>query len=142
MTSKYSSDDDKKPELRIDSDYIAERRLKYESAVKLWKNKDNFIIIFRVDRTIFELSKKYNIPILTGDDWPPTYLSYTFFYFMTSGCAKDFKHCCHPDCCFPEHKGVKYNVCSRCKRAPYCSKVCQIDDWKRHKNFCKKSLIE
>ena len=30
--------------------------------------------------------------------------------------------------------------CSRCKKASYCSKECQKDDWKKHKTSCSPSL--
>ena len=28
-------------------------------------------------------------------------------------------------------------VCARCKKVHYCSKECQVRDWKSHKSFCK-----
>lgn len=31
----------------------------------------------------------------------------------------------------------KLLVCSRCKRAGYCSKICQKQDWKLHKAVCE-----
>jgi hypothetical protein len=36
---------------------------------------------------------------------------------------------------------LKY--CAKCKEAEYCSRECQKDDWKRHKQFCAgKSQID
>ncbi|KAI6145463.1 hypothetical protein BKA82DRAFT_129435 [Pisolithus tinctorius] len=32
--------------------------------------------------------------------------------------------------------GVPLSVCSRCKRVKYCSKDCQVKDWKTHKKNC------
>ncbi|KAI6104714.1 hypothetical protein EV401DRAFT_2275047 [Pisolithus croceorrhizus] len=32
--------------------------------------------------------------------------------------------------------GVPLFACSKCKRAKYCSKDCQVKDWKTHKNNC------
>ncbi|KIK13866.1 hypothetical protein PISMIDRAFT_371194 [Pisolithus microcarpus 441] len=32
--------------------------------------------------------------------------------------------------------GVPLSACSRCKRAKYCSKDCQVKDWKTHKKNC------
>lgn len=29
------------------------------------------------------------------------------------------------------------NLCSRCKRAVYCSRACQKDDWAQHKRICR-----
>lgn len=31
----------------------------------------------------------------------------------------------------------KLSVCSRCGKAKYCSRKCQVDDWKSHKKNCK-----
>ena len=41
-------------------------------------------------------------------------------------------------CCLCLKEDSKYS-CSRCHRAKYCSKECQVDDWKifEHKNVCK-----
>lgn len=30
------------------------------------------------------------------------------------------------------------NICSKCKFVKYCSKQCQINDWKDHEYFCKR----
>lgn len=32
--------------------------------------------------------------------------------------------------------------CSRCKKVHYCSRTCQLEDWKRHKTECKKLAKE
>lgn len=32
----------------------------------------------------------------------------------------------------------KVSVCSRCRSVSYCSKECQVADWKQHKVFCRK----
>lgn len=38
--------------------------------------------------------------------------------------------------------GVKTKLsCSGCKKQWYCSKKCQIQDWKNHKEFCQKLEI-
>ena len=36
-----------------------------------------------------------------------------------------------------EADGGKLKSCSRCKRVRYCSRECQVKDWKTHKKFCK-----
>lgn len=41
--------------------------------------------------------------------------------------------CC--DGCKKENQSIK--VCSKCKNAKYCSKECQINDWKTHKPECQ-----
>ena len=33
-------------------------------------------------------------------------------------------------------KGKPLSMCSRCKKAKYCSRECQVQDWKRHKKDC------
>jgi hypothetical protein len=40
-------------------------------------------------------------------------------------------------CCLCLKENSKYS-CSKCLKAKYCSKECQIDDWKifQHKNLC------
>jgi len=35
-------------------------------------------------------------------------------------------------------KKVELQVCARCKAAYYCSKACQVTDWKKHKMICGK----
>ncbi|KAI6098077.1 hypothetical protein EDD16DRAFT_1664746 [Pisolithus croceorrhizus] len=32
--------------------------------------------------------------------------------------------------------GGQLSTCSRCKKAKYCSKDCQVEDWKAHKKNC------
>jgi hypothetical protein len=36
--------------------------------------------------------------------------------------------------CFKNAKSLK--VCSKCKSVQYCSRDCQVDDWKTHKVYC------
>lgn len=39
--------------------------------------------------------------------------------------------------CFGEKCNNKTNMlCNRCRRGYYCSKECQVNDWKNHKAFC------
>ena len=48
--------------------------------------------------------------------------------------------CCGNDvdrCARYEEPGVRFRKCSRCQFVSYCSKECQISDWKRHKSQCK-----
>ena len=40
-------------------------------------------------------------------------------------------------CCFKCEKPARdLKVCSRCRRARYCSVECQRSDWKQHKSIC------
>ena len=32
------------------------------------------------------------------------------------------------------------NGCSKCKKAQYCSKKCQLAHWKNHKTYCGKTI--
>ena len=40
---------------------------------------------------------------------------------------------CHASVSEP---GVKLLMCSSCRKARYCDKECQVQDWGRHKEFC------
>jgi len=46
--------------------------------------------------------------------------------------------CYNEHCCLPDRKveRSKANPCSRCRSAFYCSRECQVADWKRHKFIC------
>jgi len=37
---------------------------------------------------------------------------------------------------------TRYQKCSKCKMRYYCSRKCQQDDWKEHKQVCKEGLTE
>ena len=39
-------------------------------------------------------------------------------------------------CSFCRRIGRNMKRCSKCKKAPYCSKSCQSNHWRRHKHFC------
>ena len=41
-----------------------------------------------------------------------------------------------PGCRACGKKGSPLSACSRCKMAQYCSKECQVQDWKKHKKDC------
>ena len=45
--------------------------------------------------------------------------------------------CAHIECREPPS-----NQCSRCLRAFYCSKECQVADWRKHKKNCRKKKAE
>ena len=42
------------------------------------------------------------------------------------------------DCGKYEKDTEEYKKCSRCKKTFYCSKECQVADWKIHKHSCNK----
>ena len=48
--------------------------------------------------------------------------------------------CCNPNCSRPENRVERSKMfcCTRCGEANYCSVECQKDDWKEHKEECKK----
>jgi hypothetical protein len=50
---------------------------------------------------------------------------------------KDSNHYKCDGCEVVETKEKKLLQCSRCKQSQYCSKKCQLRDWKEHKGFCK-----
>ena len=39
-----------------------------------------------------------------------------------------------------ERKVMSRNKCSRCKTVWYCSRACQLSDWKEHKKTCKEMV--
>jgi len=41
------------------------------------------------------------------------------------------------NCCKKEGKRTVMKMCGGCKRVHYCSKDCQLNDWKSHKKTCK-----
>ena len=41
-------------------------------------------------------------------------------------------------CTVCQKKHEKMKKCSQCKNAYYCSRECQVKDWKKHKKVCKK----
>jgi len=47
-----------------------------------------------------------------------------------------FQKCSREACDQREVEGQRFNKCSRCKKAVYCSKECQVSDWKAHKAVC------
>ncbi|KAH0834240.1 hypothetical protein J3R83DRAFT_11557, partial [Lanmaoa asiatica] len=40
------------------------------------------------------------------------------------------------DTCARCHQQDQLKLCSRCHAVKYCSKECQISDWKVHKSIC------
>jgi len=48
-----------------------------------------------------------------------------------------YKQCENADCDKVESQPRQFSTCTRCKWASYCSKECQVGDWKRHKKECK-----
>ena len=45
--------------------------------------------------------------------------------------------CCKVGCLRTEDFSTKFMVCGSCNLAPYCSRECQVSDWKaRHKKIC------
>jgi len=41
------------------------------------------------------------------------------------------------NCCKKDGKRTEMKLCGGCKRVHYCSKDCQLNDWKSHKKTCK-----
>ena len=62
----------------------------------------------------------------------------SFTILKSSGkVVKDFKYIYKCLAC-NKISVAKMRVCSRCRKANYCSRDCQKKDWKRHRNICKK----
>ncbi|CAJ1949117.1 unnamed protein product [Cylindrotheca closterium] len=47
------------------------------------------------------------------------------------------RECRNPACPNPNTDPMKLKDCSRCHQACYCSKECQVANWKEHKVECK-----
>ena len=48
--------------------------------------------------------------------------------------------CCKVGCMRTEDFTTKFSSCGNCHLAPYCSRECQISDWKaRHKKICNQA---
>jgi tetratricopeptide (TPR) repeat protein len=68
-------------------------------------------------------------------------LVFESYLIMSSQCKKqtDTNCCANCDASHDPHHSVHHCIlskCSRCKIVSYCSKECQIQDWKRHKPNC------
>ena len=46
------------------------------------------------------------------------------------------KHCGRSACPAIESRRAQFYECSRCRQLAYCSKTCQVSDWKNHKASC------
>jgi hypothetical protein len=55
--------------------------------------------------------------------------------FSNNDIANKLKMCAHCDK-FETLDGAKHMKCQRCKLSYYCSKDCQVSDWKKHKKSC------
>jgi len=54
-------------------------------------------------------------------------------------CGRDQGQTCCTKCGKVDESHMKCMRCSRCKVTTYCSRECQVADWKRHKPTCKPS---
>ncbi|KAG0205596.1 hypothetical protein BGX28_002801 [Mortierella sp. GBA30] len=53
--------------------------------------------------------------------------------------GEGFKTCASGDCDNKETKKDEFQRCAGCKKKFYCSRLCQVNDWKKgHKTACKK----
>ena len=64
------------------------------------------------------------IETVTNRDW--------FLRFI----EKNKENMCHT--CHKVAQDNALKTCSRCKKVKYCSKECQVKDWKLHKKNCRK----
>ena len=55
--------------------------------------------------------------------------------FDNSGRVREKKICWNRNCQASETKLLK---CTGCRRAQYCDKECQTEDWGRHMDYCVK----
>ena len=64
------------------------------------------------------------IDTVTNRDW--------FLRFINT----NKENMCHA--CQKAAQDTTLKKCSRCKKVKYCSKECQVKDWKNHKKHCRK----
>ncbi|KAG0210570.1 hypothetical protein BGX28_009206 [Mortierella sp. GBA30] len=127
------------PEKYLDPTYIKERKEELEKVIKTSLIKPAIIHIPRIDRTITELAEQHNIPILRQQE-PPLSTKRTVFFYDLETYGDGVKECAYPDCRMPEMEGlVVHKRCARCKKVWYCSRTCQMADWKTHKAECQES---
>ena len=87
--------------------------------------------------TVAELCQVLRDEIASGVPSPvPDWYSYST---TTMGPRKiGYDHCENRGCFATETPEKKFSKCARCKLPFYCSKACQLEDWKlRHKKVCK-----
>jgi len=78
-----------------------------------------------------------------------TYEGGSFRTKLPSSTVQTTYMCGNPQCEELEHKvktpaqgkkewhGTQLSACARCRKIRYCSKKCQLADWKRHKTTCR-----
>ena len=59
-----------------------------------------------------------------GDDWPD----------LPNSQLRECLHCLISPF---EKPGAKFQYCSRCRKVSYCSKECQVANWRDHKYRCE-----
>ncbi|KAF9913681.1 hypothetical protein BX616_009748 [Lobosporangium transversale] len=135
------------PEMRIDPNYIKHRETKLRDVLEnTTPGQTRTICVKRFDRTIRNLAQEYDVSLMRGpmsnvlptvslDDFQKGKGAGITFYLSEEGCEVGFKECAHPDCCIPE-RGERHKRCNQCKKAIYCSRTCQVADWKHHKKTC------
>ena len=87
--------------------------------------------------TVEELMSVLRGEIDTGIPAPvPEWYSYST---VTMGPRKiGYYHCCRRGCFKTETTEIRFQKCSQCEVAVYCSRECQLEDWKeKHKKVCK-----
>ncbi|GFH47907.1 hypothetical protein CTEN210_04383 [Chaetoceros tenuissimus] len=58
-------------------------------------------------------------------------------FFIPEAGNEDKKHLCLACGKREQGDGSKLMKCGRCKSVSYCSRMCQMKDWKAHKSYCK-----
>ncbi|KAG0258871.1 hypothetical protein BG011_003007 [Mortierella polycephala] len=124
-------------ESHIDPSCIKQRRAKFQKLFVESVDNPTVVIVARIDRTITELCGHHNIPIVREGLFPPTNVTRTTIFFAYDAYPLGFKECGHPDCRLPEISKDKHKRCAKCKKVSYCSRTCQVADWKEHKADCQ-----
>lgn len=103
--------------------------------------KDMYICIAKMNNTNDEylfILRKVQCNLEYGEDIYKNYCLRDFDgELLLSRKFKPFYKCKVNDCNNGETEGIEFPHCNKCKKVKYCSRNCQVKDWKNHKLICK-----
>ena len=91
---------------------------------QVYDPKREFVYVFHMDKHYF--------PFLVPKDACTHSIDYSKVQF--EGLEPSYSKCSFPDCMQRENQEIKFQKCSLCKTTKYCSRECQRQDWRNHKD--------